>query len=312
MSRVKKMIQREIPDEEFEKIIMQELDSSRIQEQIYLGVYTLNNDTIKQLSDEEEYIVSPHNSFRDSEEMFEKQYYTTEEKEILVEQNIGLINKCISKYEPSSDTERRFYCKEDVIEACQWGFLKACNEYPRNESTAKFTTYAYGIMENECRDMIRIAKAKKRGLGITDSLDAPIKGGKEDDDSLTVGDTVGHNENNEETDKSNEVLMMKQLIQSTFEGMDGESVLILSYAFGIGEAEYPHTELEIAQLLNLQRSKVVKKIEAAKEKFKISLYERGLLSSAESILVDEMGYSRNQINEKMENANRIYRESLDL
>ncbi|MBR5180567.1 MAG: sigma-70 family RNA polymerase sigma factor [Lachnospiraceae bacterium] len=302
----------EIPDDEFEKMMMRELDQSRIQEQKYLGVYTVTNKTIRDMSDGEESVRSPYKNERTVEEQFEGNYFSTEEKEQLVEDNMKLIDKCIGQFMPKNDNDRKFFCFEDIVECCNWGFLKACDNYPRTNATAKFSSFAYDIMSNECRDFIRKCKAKKRGKAVTDSLDTPVAGGDGGDKEKTIGDTLGHNFANEDFDQSEENLAMKSLISSVFEGMDEESVLILTYSFGLGMAGYPHEEYEISDILHIPRASVKKKLGEALEMFKFALYQQGLLSEAEGVLKDILGYTQDEIDDKLEDTAKIYMESFDI
>lgn len=307
----KKVLYNEIPDEDFEKIMMRELDSSRVQEQYYLGVFTLTNKTIPEMKDGEESVRSPYKKEKTAEEMFEGDYITQEEKNDIVERNQKLIDKCVGQFMPKTPSERKLYCIEDIIEACDMGFVRALDEYPRMGSTAKFSTYAYELMSNECRDTIKRARAQKRGLLMGESLDAPVaSGSSKEEDEATLGDLIGTNMQGEETESKLDQYTMQSLILSAFQGMDEESVLILTYRFGIGAAEYEHTEAEIADIMGLPPAQIKRKLDEAQEGFKLALYEEGLLAEAESILMDDMGYSKRQIDEKLASANQRYMESI--
>lgn len=302
---------KEIPDSDFEREMMKELDSSRVQEQYYLGVYTLTSDTVSDLEPGEESVRSPYKKSRTADEMFEGDYISQEEKNSLAEQNMKLIDKCIGQFMPKSNSDKKLYCIEDIKEACFMGFCRALDEYPRSGSAAKFSTYAYELMSNACRDVIKGARAKKRGFLLTDSLDAPIaSGSSKEEDEATIGDLVGTNMDGEETEKQLNTLTMQSLILSVFQGMDKESVLILTYKFGIGSAEYEHTEAEIADIMGLPPAQIKRKLAEAMEGFKFALYQEGLLSEAETILVEDMGYSKRQIKDSMADANKKYLDSL--
>ena len=165
---------KEIPDSDFEREMMKELDSSRVQEQYYLGVYTLTSDTVSDLEPGEESVRSPYKKSRTADEMFEGDYISQEEKNSLAEQNMKLIDKCIGQFMPKSNSDKKLYCIEDIKEACFMGFCRALDEYPRSGSAAKFSTYAYELMSNACRDVIKGARAKKRGFLLTDSSGGTI------------------------------------------------------------------------------------------------------------------------------------------
>lgn len=300
MGRQKIFLFEEIPDEEFEKEIMKEIDSSRVQEQYYLGIYTVSGKTIPGMQEGEESVRIPYRRERTAEDMLEMEYFTPEEKNDIAEKNMKLIDKCVGQFMPRTNADKKLYCTEDIVEACQMGFINALNEYPRNSSTAKFSTFAYELMSNECRDAIKRAKAKKRGLLITDSLDAPSMGASgTDEDAKTLGEMVGVNMHGEETEKVVDSLTMESLILSAFRGMDRESVLILTYRFGIGRAEYEHTEAEISNMIGLPPSLMKKRMEEAITAFKYALFRQGLMNQAEDILIRDMGYTKDEIANKM-------------
>ena len=309
----KKILYNEIPDDDFEREMMKELDSSRVQEQYYLGVFTLTNKTIPDMKDGEESVRSPYKKEKTAEEMFERDYISQEEKNDIVEKNQKLIDKCVGQFMPKTPSEKKLYCIEDIIEACDMGFIRALDEYPRIGSSAKFSTYAYELMSNECRDTIKRARAKKRGLLMGESLDAPISSGSsKEEEETTLGELIGTNMNGEETEGKLDLYTMQSLILSAFQGMDEDSVLILTYKFGLGQAEYEHTEAEIADILGLPPAKIKKKLDEAIESFKLALYEEGLLAEAEAILIDDMGYSKKQIQNKLASVNQQYVDSMEM
>lgn len=306
----KKIIYNEIPDEDFEREMMKELDSSRAQEQYFLGVFTLTNKTIPEMADGEESVRSPYKSEKTAEEMFDKNYISQEEKNDIAEQNLKLIDKCVGEFMPKSDNERKLYCIEDIKDACYLGFTRALDEYPRVGSTAKFSTFAYEAMANECRDTIKRARAKKRGLLMGESLDAPVaSGSSKEEDETTLGELVGTNMYGEETEGALDQYTIQSLIFSAFQGMDEESVLILTYKFGLGAAEYEHTEAEIADIMGLPPAQIKRKLEEAQNAFKLALYEEGLVKEAEAILIGDMGYSKKQVREQLADANQQYVDS---
>ena len=303
----KNLLAEEIPDELFEKEMFRELDSSFTQEQYYLGVYTLTDKNVLDMQPGEESVRYPHRKERTSEEMFERDYISQEEKDEITEQNMKLIDKCVGQYMPRSDSDKKLFCIEDVIEACHEGFIKALDEFPRLGSTAKFSTYAYELMSNSVKDMIKRARARKRGLLITESLDTPIaSGSSKEEDEVTVGELIGTNMNDEDTDNNLSMLTMQSFVKDVFKGMDEESVLILTYKFGIGYAEYEHTEAEIADILDLPPAVIRRKLNEAMDAFKLALYSQGLLSEAETILVGDMGYTKKQVNEKLSDARQEF------
>lgn len=309
----KKILNTDMPDEEFEAVFFRELDSSRIREQFYLGVYTITNKTMANMVDGEESVRYPYRKERTTEEMFEKDYISHEEKNSITEQNMKLIDKCVGDFMPRSKEDKKLFCIEDVVEACYEGFIAALDEYPREASTAKFSTYAYTLMANSCRDMIKRQKAKKRGLPFIDSLDEPIaSGSSKEEGEATIGDLIGVNMNDEDTDENIKRLTMESFIVSVFKGMDKESVLILTYRFGVGNAGYEHTEAEISDILGLPPALIRRKMDAAMEEFKMALYSQGLLSEAEAILVGDMGYSKNHIREQLAETEERYIESFDI
>ena len=297
----------EIPDELFEREIFLELDSSKVQQQKYIGVSVLTQDDLINLDPGYEKISISYKEFRGPDDMFDKGFFTREEQNEIADNNYGLIDKCVSEFMPQTVEQKSRYSADDIRDVCHEAFSNALNRYPRNESTAKFSSFAYVCMSNACRDFIKEKYAKKRGSFI--SLNDPVKGGKDDGDDNTLADVIAGEEDPayEDLEKKEAI---QSFIQSVFEGMELKDVAILKYLYGIGDAEYEHTELEISELTHAPLKVVRRYIRQAEENFKLALYERGLLAEAEDILSNYFEFSEQRIERSLKKAKEKYLKSL--
>lgn len=300
-------ILQNMPDELFEREIFLELDSSKAQQQKYIGVYTLNASDLNYLDDGYEQVRVPTKKYRSEDDVFEKGYLSQDEKNKITEDNLKLIDKCIGENAPKSDDEKRKYSIDDIREVCYEAFAVALNNYPKNESTAKVTSFAYTCMTNACKDFIKRANAKKRGSFI--SLEEQVGDSRDKGDENTIEDVYAGEEDYgyEDTEKK---ILFQNFVGSVFEGMDKYDVLLLKYIYGIGEAEYEHSEAELAELTHLPLKMVRREINRAQENFKLALYERGLLAEAEDILTTYVGLSERRIEREMQRAKEKYLDSL--
>ena len=152
-----------------------------------------------------------------------------------------------------------------------------------------------------------MANARKRGFFI--SVEEQIGDSRDKGNENNIGDISGEEDTGyEETEKK---LLFQNLVESVFEGMDSGDVLILKYVYGIGEAEFEHSEGEISRITHLPLKIVRREIRKSQENFKLALYERGLLAEAEDILSDYMGVSEKRMEKVMMKAKEKYLESLN-
>lgn len=296
-----------MPDELFEREIFLELDSSKAQQQKYIGVYALNSSELNYLDEGYEQVRCPVKKYRSADDFFEKGYFSQEEKNQIAEDNLKLIDKCIGENAPKTTEDKRRYNIDDIRDVCYEAFSTALNNYPKNESTAKFTSYAYICMNNACRDFVKRVSATKRGSFI--SVEEKVGDSRDKGDENSIGDINAGDEDPgyEDTEKK---MLFQAFVESVFEGMDEADVLILKYVYGIGEAEYEHSELEIAQITNLPLKIIRREIKRAQENFKLTLYEKGLLAEAEDILTTYVGLSERRIEKVMQRAKEKYLDSL--
>lgn len=291
-----------IPDELFEREIFLELDSSKAQQQKYIGVYTLNASDLNYLEDGYEQIRVPTKKYRTEDDVFSKGYYSQEEKNRIAEANLKLIDKCIGENAPKTIEDKRRYNIDDIRDVCYEAFSVALNNYPRNESTAKFTSYAYICMNNACKDFVKKATATKRGSFI--SVEEQMGDSRDKGDENSIGD-INAGDEDPGYEASENKMLFEAFVEQVFEGMDQYDVLILKYIYGIGEAEYEHSELEIADITHLPLKVIRREIARCQENFKLALYEKGLLNEAQDILTNYAGLSEKGIDRAMTKARNI-------
>lgn len=296
----------EIPDELFEREIFRQLDSSKLEHQKYIGVSILTAEEDKSLDASYEKISIASKKIKGIDDVFEKGYFTKEEQDEIARENYGLIDKCVSEFSPMNVEQKGKFNADDIRDVCHEAFANALNNYPRYESTAKFTSFAYVYMSNACRDFLKKMNSKKVGVSVSLNESAGGKGEGDDntlEDVLAGEDDIGY-------DLVERQMVFTSFIESVFDGMDRGDVIILMYLYGIGDAEYEHSELEIANLVNVPERVIHRLIEKAQSNFKLVLYERGLVTEAEDILKNYLDFSEKRIQKALKDAKERYLNSM--
>ena len=161
-------------------------------------------------------------------------------------------------------------------------------------------------MSNACRDFLKKMNSKKVGVSVSLNESAGGKGEGDDntlEDVLAGEDDIGY-------DLVERQMVFTSFIESVFDGMDRGDVIILMYLYGIGDAEYEHSELEIANLVNVPERVIHRLIEKAQSNFKLVLYERGLVTEAEDILKNYLDFSEKRIQKVLKDAKERYLNSM--
>jgi len=299
----------EMTDEEFERAIYSELDSSTARTQKYIGVYTLTAEDSSFFDKDYECTRYPHNQGRTAEEVIEKGFYSKEEKEAITEDNMRLIDACVSKWEPKTDKDKRRYCKEDIVDCCYEGFTFALNTYKQNSSTAKFSSYAFDCMSNKCKDWIERANNKSHGAMVSFS-ESTSKGDNPDD--IKVEDTLEDERATKDYEYSEKKIALQGFIKKIFAEMEERYALVISFLYGLGEYEnQPHSEHDLAIWLEYSKSQTDTLIKESFEAFKVTLYSLGLIDETASLLGEYLSLSAQRVDECMEDARESYWESVE-
>ncbi len=100
---------------------------------------------------------------------------TSEEKNKLAEENLGLVYLVVNKeftYEKTTESDRENYIEEGMI-----GLAKAINTFNPSKGV-KFSTYAYTCIKFEINNYVRKQNNHKRKYACKNSIDEYIKGEK--------------------------------------------------------------------------------------------------------------------------------------
>ena len=179
----------------------------------------------------------------------EEQYYLQksqlgdpEEKDLLIENNLGLVAHIVKKYQHLDDDP------EDLISIGTIGLIKAVSTYDQSKGS-RLATYAARCIDNELLMFLRSKKKSSKEI----SLYEPIGTDKEGNE-LNLLDVIEHNTLSV-TDKVN----LKQDIEKLYEVLEKtltpREKMVIELRYGLYNQK-EKTQREIAEMLGISRSYV--------------------------------------------------------
>lgn len=183
---------------------------------------------------------------------------TSEEKNKLAEENLGLVYLVVNKeftYEKTTESDRENYIEEGMI-----GLAKAINTFNPSKG-AKFSTYAYTCIKFEINSYVRKRKTLKRKVEYTckNSIDDYI----EDEEGLTFKDLMIY-EKDDYTSKVDLEHLLKVLKKIEIEIYDIRKIII--------KKSEGYKNIEIAKMIGVEKNTIKHRIDKAK----IKLIELGI------------------------------------
>ena len=114
--------------------------------------------------------------------------WSMEERERYYLDNKKLIYRCIGEYRERSSRSKLLLSDDDLFQEASIAFWKAFDNYD-SHTTATFKTYAYKLMDNAIKEVLRKQNASKRQIDVmATSYDAVYQG--VDDDEFVTGENM--------------------------------------------------------------------------------------------------------------------------
>ena len=177
------------------------------------------------------------------DEMTERLVYNDQRaRGVLVEHNLRLVVYIAKKFENTGVNI------EDLISIGTIGLIKAVNTFCKNKSI-KLATYASRCIENEILMYIRANKKRRSDVSLSDSV-----GTDKDGNEITLMDVIPSCDDNLFSGVENRLIMtdIKKYVSTRLKPRE-KKVMELRYGLN---GERPHTQLEVADILNISRSYV--------------------------------------------------------
>lgn len=191
------------------------------------------------------------------EEKFFLQKYADgdlEAKRILIERNLRLVAHIMKKYQHLDDD------MEDLISIGTIGLIKAVTTFNLDKNT-KFATYACRCIENEILMLLRGKKKTNREFSLYEPIGTDREGNE-----IHLYDII----ESEDSDAYSKVLLNTSILllyEKIESELDDREKFVLKMRYGICGNE-PHTQNEVAEILNISRSYVSRIEKAAIEKLR--------------------------------------------
>lgn len=213
------------------------------------------------------------------EKMVLKGFLTRDEAEQFYKENMSLITKIEMKYSYLYRNDKMEHSmlsadREDVYGACMIGLSKAVNTY-KKDRTAKFSSYAYTCMENECRSLAKKLACERKNnnttvysgdLSYSNYVDFESK----DDD--TILEQIEDDNAVEQFKKAEVLSILHDAINTLPERKQG----IIKDYFGLNEDAANMTQLEVARKYGISQPRIKTLIEESIEELKKYFHKKGI------------------------------------
>lgn len=158
----------------------------------------------------------------------------------LIEHNMRLVAHIVKKYSSSAEAD-------DLISAGSIGLIKALNSYSL-EKGASLSTYSARCIENE---ILMLLRANKKHITV-DSLDESL-GTDNDDNDISLMDTIPQNEEDDVFFKVNNSILMETIDKIMQQKLSEREYFVVKYRYGLNSSP-SYTQREVADMLNISRS----------------------------------------------------------
>ena len=162
-------------------------------------------------------------------------------KEKLINHNLRLVVHIAKKYAGTMEND-------DLISVGSIGLIKAVNTYEPDKGS-HLATYTARCIENEILMYIRANKKRRSDVSLSDSV-----GTDKDGNEITLMDVIPSCDDNLFSGVENRLIMtdIKKYVSTRLKPRE-KKVMELRYGLN---GERPHTQLEVADILNISRSYV--------------------------------------------------------
>ena len=162
-------------------------------------------------------------------------------REKLVRHNLRLVAHIVKKYSSAGEAD-------DLISIGAVGLIKGIETYEYGKGSM-LATYAAKCIENEILMYIRANKKRRSDVSLSDSV-----GTDKDGNEITLMDVIPSCDDNLFSGVENRLIMtdIKKYVSTRLKPRE-KKVMELRYGLN---GERPHTQLEVADILNISRSYV--------------------------------------------------------
>ena len=162
-------------------------------------------------------------------------------REKLVRHNLRLVAHIVKKYSSAGEAD-------DLISIGAVGLIKGIETYEYGKGSM-LATYAAKCIENEILMYIRANKKRRSDVSLSDSV-----GTDKDGNDITLMDVIPSCDDNLFSGVENRLIMtdIKKYVSTRLKPRE-KKVMELRYGLN---GERPHTQLEVADILNISRSYV--------------------------------------------------------
>lgn len=162
-------------------------------------------------------------------------------REKLVRHNLRLVAHIVKKYSSAGESD-------DLISIGTVGLIKGIETYEYGKGSM-LATYAAKCIDNEILMYIRANKKRRGDVSLSDSV-----GTDKDGNEITLMDIIPGDDENIFTDVENR-LILTEIQKFVRQKLKPRERKVMEMRYGLN-GDIPHTQLEVAELLNISRSYV--------------------------------------------------------
>ncbi len=163
-------------------------------------------------------------------------------REMLIRHNLRLVAHIVKKYNNAGEAD-------DLISVGSIGLIKGIETFEYGKGS-QLATYAAKCIENEILMYIRSNKKHRSNVSLGESVGVDKEGNE-----ITLMDIIPIKGDSVFKKVETEILWEKAL-QIVDSALNKRENLIIKLRYGIGDDKKTHTQLEVAEMLNISRSYV--------------------------------------------------------
>lgn len=172
---------------------------------------------------------------------------TTEEKEIIAEENLSLVFYVVKMFQNSGVSY------DELVSIAMVGYAKALNAFD-TERNVKFSTYAINCIKNEILFFLRKEKNHVKNNVSMNFILSTDKNGN----NLSLEETVSNIDQNEKSLEENVVLTNDiEILMEALEELTDKERYIITYRYGLDNGVVK-TQREIANVIGMSQANVSK------------------------------------------------------
>lgn len=172
---------------------------------------------------------------------------TTEEKEIIAEENLSLVFYVVKMFQNSGVSY------DELVSIAMVGYAKALNAFD-TERNVKFSTYAINCIKNEILFFLRKEKNHVKNNVSMNFILSTDKNGN----NLSLEETVSNIDQNEKSLEENVMLSSDiEILMASLEELTEKERYIITYRYGLDNG-IVKTQREIADVIGMSQANVSK------------------------------------------------------